>query len=115
MWRRRVRKSSRISHKRSIASPSKSWSRAPSRPAEEAQPMTSPEDAKAICERQLLGLEREGLDAATNPNVDGVGIGRKTVRGVPTKDIALKVYGQQRMHPLLSRDEHVIPDEVEGV
>ena len=77
--------------------------------------MTSPEDAKAICECQLLGLEREGMDAATNPNVVGVGIGRKTVRGVATKDIALKVYVKQKIHPLLVRDEQVIPVEVEGV
>src|SRR5437773_2302345 len=114
-WRRRVRRSSQISRRRSTASPSKSWSRAPSRPSEEAPSMTSPEDAKAICECQLLGLEREGMETSSNPNVVGVGIGRKIVRGIATSDIALKVYVKQKIHPLLVRDEQVIPDEVEGV
>ena len=35
------------------------------------------EDAKLVCECQYLGLEKEGLTAGTNPNVVGVGIGRK--------------------------------------
>ena len=77
--------------------------------------MTSPEDAKAVGECQLLGLEREGMEAATNPNVVGVGIGRKTVRGVATGDLALKVYVKQKIHPLLVQDEQVIPDEIEGI
>lgn len=72
------------------------------------------EDAKAVCECTLLGLEKEGIAAAANPNVVGVGIGRKTVRGIATQDLALKVYVKQKVHPLLVSDGQVIPQEVEG-
>ncbi len=44
-----------------------------------------------------------------------MGIGRKTVRGAATQDIALKIYVKQKIHPLLVKDGQVIPDEVEGV
>ncbi|HYT00449.1 MAG TPA: hypothetical protein VEO20_07250 [Thermoplasmata archaeon] len=74
-----------------------------------------PEDAKLVCESQMLGLERDGIPSATNPNVVGVGIGHRTVRGFPTEEIALKVYVRQKIHPLLVRDGQVVPDEVEGV
>ena len=77
--------------------------------------MGSTADAKLVCECQLLGLEREGVTASTNPNVVGVGIGRRTVRGYATHDVALKVYVKQKLHPLLVKDGQVIPDEVEGV
>jgi hypothetical protein len=77
--------------------------------------MGSPEDAKAVCECTLLGLEREGITPAANPNVVGVGIGRKTVRGIETQDLALKVYVKQKIHPLLVKDGQVLPTEVEGV
>ena len=77
--------------------------------------MPSAEDAKAVCECQLMGLEREGITPATNPNVVGIGIGWKTVRGVPSQDVALKVYVRQKVHPLLVRDGQVIPPEVEGI
>lgn len=73
------------------------------------------EDAKAVCEGILLGLVREGISTSSNPNVVGVGIGRKVVRGVATQDLALKVYVKQKVHPLLVRDGQSIPSEVEGV
>ncbi len=73
------------------------------------------EDAKLVCECQYLGLEKEGLTAGTNPNVVGVGIGHKTVRGQPTEEMAVKVYVKQKLHPLLVKDGEVIPDEIEGV
>ena len=73
------------------------------------------EDAKLVCECQYLGLEKEGLTAGTNPNVVGVGIGHKTVRGQPKEEIAVKVYVKQKLHPLLVKDGEVIPDEIEGV
>lgn len=77
--------------------------------------MADPEDAKMVCECILMGIEREGITPVENPNVVGVGIGRKTVRGVATQDLALKVYVKQKVHPLLVRDGQVIPPEVEGV
>ena len=76
--------------------------------------MANPEDAKVVGECQFLGLEREGMTPTTNPNVVGVGIGRKTVRGMSSEDLALKVYVKQKVHPLLVKDGLVIPDEVEG-
>src|SRR2546422_2440364 len=77
--------------------------------------MANPEDAKVVGECQFMGLEREGMTPTTNPNVVGVGIGRKTVRGMSSEDLALKVYVKQKVHPLLVKDGLVIPDEVEGV
>jgi hypothetical protein len=77
--------------------------------------VSNADDAKTVCECQLMGLEREGIAPSTNPNVVGVGIGRKMVRGVATQDVALKVYVKQKVHPLLVRDGEVIPPEVEGV
>lgn len=77
--------------------------------------MTNPEDAKLVCECQLLGLEKEGMTPSTNPNVVGVGIGRRTVRGFATQGLALKVYVKQKLHPLLVKDGQVIPQEIEGV
>lgn len=77
--------------------------------------MTSPEEAKLVCECEMLGLEKEGMTPSTNPNVVGVGIGYKRVRGTQTHDVALKVYVRQKIHPLLVKDEEVVPDEVEGV
>jgi len=77
--------------------------------------MGKPEDAKLVGECQLLGLEREGIESSTNPNVVGVGIGRRNVRGFSTQEVALKVYVKQKIHPLLVKDGLTIPDEVEGV
>jgi len=77
--------------------------------------MGNPEDAKRVCECTLLGLEREGITPSANPNVVGVGIGRRTVRGTATQELALKVYVRQKLHPLLVKDGQVIPNEVEGV
>src|SRR2546427_1428491 len=77
--------------------------------------MADLQDARLVCESQMLGLERDGMPSATNPNVVGVGIGHRTVRGFPTEEIALKVYVRQKIHPLLVRDGQVVPDEVEGV
>ncbi len=73
------------------------------------------EDAKLVAECQYLGIEREGVTAGTHPNVVGVGIGHKTVRGQPTEEMAVKVYVKQKLHPLLVKDGEVIPDEVEGI
>lgn len=77
--------------------------------------MGNPEDAKTVCECTLLGLKREGITPSTNPNVVGVGIGRKTVRGFASQELSLKVYVKKKIHPLLVKDGQVIPDEVEGV
>ncbi len=73
------------------------------------------EDAKLVCESQYLGLEKRGLTVGTNPNVVGVGIGHKTVRGQLTGEVAVKVYVKQKLHPLLVKDEEIIPDEIDGV
>lgn len=77
--------------------------------------MGTVEDAKSVCECTLLGLEREGIAPAAHPDVVGVGIGFRTVRGIPTQEVALKVYVRQKIHPLLVKDGQVIPTEVEGV
>jgi len=73
-----------------------------------------PEEAKPICECTLLGLEREGMTPAVHPDVVGVGIGYKRIRGFASQDLALKVYVRQKVHPLLVKDGRAIPDEVEG-
>ena len=77
--------------------------------------MADLQDARLVCECQLLGLEREGMTPASNPNVVGVGVGRKSVRGFPAQELAVKVYVKQKIHPLLVKDGQVIPDEIEGV
>ncbi len=74
-----------------------------------------PEEARAVCEAQYLGIEMEGVAPTFNPNVVGVGLGKKRTRGAPTEDLAVKVYVKQKLHPLLVKDEEVIPDEIEGV
>ena len=74
-----------------------------------------PEEAKAVCEAQYLGVEMEGVTSNVHPNVVGVGIGRKRVRGMVTQDVAVKVYVKEKLHPLLVKDGEVIPDEIEGV
>ena len=73
------------------------------------------EEAKQVCECQYLGIEVQGMTSSTNPNVVGVGIGRKAVRGAETSDLALKVYVRQKLHPLLVKDWERIPPEIEGV
>src|SRR3989442_3098377 len=72
-------------------------------------------DAKLVCECRFLGLEREGMTPDVHPDVVGVGIGHRTVRGFPTEGLALKVYVRQKIHPLLVKDGRTIPDEIEGV
>ncbi len=74
-----------------------------------------PEEAKQVCECQYLGLEVEGMTASTNPNVVGVGIGHKTVRGQATEDLAVKFYVRQKLHPLFVQDGQRIPELIEGV
>jgi hypothetical protein len=74
-----------------------------------------PEEAKAVCEAQYLGIELEGVTSNVHPNVVGVGIGKKKVRGMVTQDMAVKVYVKEKLHPLLVKDGEVIPDEIEGV
>ncbi len=74
-----------------------------------------PEEAKAVCEAQYLGVEMEGVPSNVHPNVVGIGLGRKKVRGMATQDVAVKFYVKEKLHPLLVKDGEVIPDEVEGV
>ncbi len=74
-----------------------------------------PEEAKAICEAQYLGVVMEGMDANVHPNVVGVGLGKKRTRGTPTGEVAVKFYVKEKLHPLLVKDGEVIPDEIEGV
>ncbi len=74
-----------------------------------------PEEAKQVCEAQYLGVEMEGVAPSVHPNVVGVGLGRKKVRGVATQDVAVKFYVKEKLHPLLVKDGEVIPDEIEGV
>ncbi|OGS62806.1 MAG: hypothetical protein A3K59_01270 [Euryarchaeota archaeon RBG_19FT_COMBO_69_17] len=62
-----------------------------------------------------LGVDVQGLAPSSDPNVVGVGIGRKETRGQPTEELALKFYVRQKLHPLLVQDGQVIPSEVEGV
>ena len=73
------------------------------------------QDAKLVCECRFLGLEREGMTPDVHPDVVGVGIGHRTVRGFPTEELSLKVYVRQKIHPLLVKDGRTIPDEIEGV
>jgi len=71
--------------------------------------------AKAVGECCLLGLELPGMTPAVNPNVVGLGIGRKVTRGIVAESIALRVFVKKKSHPLLLRPEEVIPQEIEGV
>lgn len=73
------------------------------------------EEAKQVCECLYLGVEVQGLIPHSDPNVVGVGLGRKETRGQPTEELALKFYVRQKLHPLLVRDGQVLPAEVEGV
>jgi len=73
------------------------------------------EEAKQVCECQFLGIEREGMTPSTHPNVVGVGIGHKCVRGMETQDLAVKFYVRRKLHPLLVKEGEVIPEEIEGV
>lgn len=72
-------------------------------------------EAKQVCECLYLGVEVQGLTPHSDPNVVGVGIGRKEIRGQPTGELALKFYVRQKLHPLLVRAGQVIPPDVEGV
>ena len=74
-----------------------------------------PEEAKLVCEAQYLGVEVEGVAPSVHPNVVGVGLGRKRVRGTPTGDVAIRFYVKEKLHPLLVKDGEILPDEVEGV
>ncbi len=74
-----------------------------------------PEEAKIVCEAEYLGVETEGLEAHVHPNVVGVGLGKKRIRGTATQDLAVKVYVKEKLHPLLVKEGEVIPDEIEGV
>ncbi len=74
-----------------------------------------PDEAKAVCEAQYLGVELEGVTSNVHPNVVGIGLGKKKVRGMVTQDVAVKFYVKEKLHPLLVRDGEVIPDEIEGV
>ncbi len=74
-----------------------------------------PEEAKLVCEAEYLGVEMEGVTPKVHPNVVGIGLGKKKVRGMATQDVAVKFYVKEKLHPLLVKDGEVIPDEVEGV
>ncbi len=74
-----------------------------------------PEEAKLVCEAHYLGVEVEGVEASTHPNVVGVGLGKKRTRGAPTEEVAVKLYVKEKLHPLLVKDGEVLPDEIEGV
>ena len=74
-----------------------------------------PEEAKAVCEAEYLGVEMEGVATNVHPNVVGIGLGRKRTRGTPTAEVAVKFYVKEKLHPLLVKDGEVIPDEIEGV
>jgi len=74
-----------------------------------------PEEARQVCEAQYLGVEMEGVTSNLNPNVVGVGLGKKRTHGLLTEDVAVKVYVKEKLHPLLVKDGEVIPDEIEGV
>ncbi len=58
-----------------------------------------PDEAKAVCEAQYLGVEREGVTSNIHPNVVGIGLGKKKVRGMVTQDIAVKFYVKEKLHP----------------
>src|SRR6266566_2745195 len=62
------------------------------------------QNAKLVCECQFLGLEREGMTPDVHPDVVGVGIGHRTVRGFPTEGLALKVYVRQKIHHVLVKE-----------
>src|SRR3989304_2483866 len=70
--------------------------------------------AKLVCEASFLGVAVDGLKANVNPNVQGVGIGHKVVHRIATKERALQVYVNRKMHPRLLAAEDRIPDEIEG-
>ena len=70
--------------------------------------------AKLVCEASFLGVAVDGLKANVNPNVQGVGIGHKVVHRIATKERALQVYVNRKMHSRLLAAEDRIPDEVEG-
>ena len=72
-------------------------------------------DAKAVCECRFLGVEMEGMTPSVNPNVVGVGVGIKVVRGMPTGETTLRVYVKKKIHTLLVPEGELIPDFVEGV
>ena len=72
-------------------------------------------EAKQVCECLYLGVDVQGLAPSSDPNVVGVGIGRKETRGQPTEELALKFYVRQKLHPLLVQDGQVIPSEVDDV
>jgi hypothetical protein len=70
--------------------------------------------AKLRCEASFLGIAVDGMKATHNPNVQGVGIGYKVVHRIPTKERALQVYVNRKVHPRLLAPEDRIPEEVEG-
>ena len=77
--------------------------------------MTDLNHAKLVCEACFLGIAVDGVKAAVNPNVQGVGIGYKVVHRKPTEEKGLHVYVRRKMHERLLKPEERIPDEIEGV
>jgi len=71
--------------------------------------------AKLVCEACFLGVASEGLTAAVNPSVQGVGIGNKIVHRIASEERSLQVYVDRKLPEQFLRPEHRIPDEIEGV
>jgi len=73
-----------------------------------------PSKCTTVCGVPVPWTRTRGHDPRVDPNVVGVGVGRKLVRGFPTRARG-QVYVKQKIHPLLVKDGQVIPDEVGGV
>lgn len=77
--------------------------------------MRSLEECKEWCEARLLGLSVDGIAAAVNDNVVGVGLGKKIVRSERTHDEAVRIYVRQKLPRLFLQPDHAIPAEIDGV
>lgn len=68
--------------------------------------------------RMLRALEIKGRELArlrNYPNVTGVGVGLKEVRGRVTEDIAVRVYVSKKLPPEKLAREALLPKEIDGV
>ena len=48
----------------------------------------------------MMGVEMEGVTPNVNPNVVGIGLGKKRVRGMVSQDVAIKFYVKGKPHAL---------------
>jgi hypothetical protein len=71
--------------------------------------------ARTTCECTMMGIAKDGMEAKVNPNVVGVGLGHRTVNGLETEDLALRVFVKQKQPKILLRDEEFIPQTIEGI